>query len=787
MKRFAPIFAALLALTLLPATATSQTCVPDPNNLLVLTCNTSYPISGDTVGQVNDVYEGSTVNWCLFFDAAGPDVEYLLQLNDNTSATVTMTEVSHDDASLLVFRENTAGDDCDLENPVGCSDGFGEESVNIPAGLAATYYVIADGYGSNEGTYELTVDCYTCLDADGDGFSAYDETECPAGDDCDDTDPTINPGADEICEDNLDNDCADGDAVCQYCYPDTRTIACDESVDGDTSGVDALELIDSWDDCASGSSFGSYASPELTYAFTVTDATPVTITLTSTFDSVLALVEDTGACDPATGCLAVHDTVVYPEIIETFLQPGNYYIVVDGYGSSNEGTFTLDVSCGEICTDGDGDGFNVYDADYCPSGDDCDDDDPAINPDAEDVCGDEIDQDCSGTANSLCDTDCTDLTSDPSHCGNCSTDCNVNASGVENALCNMSLCDYDTCAVGFLDCDANRSNGCELAESLTNCGACDYDCADYLVNVADSICALGACDYLNCQPGFLDCNDARNDGCEMPEDTNNCGACGSSCRDAGFENVSGMACETGQCTWDSCRGNFGDCDQNATNGCETTLDTSDNCGACGNICARLEACIEGEDSWLCSSTCADADGDGRADATCGGNDCDDTNGNIYPGAEELCNGIDDDCDSNIDEGFDADGDGFKTCGDAADCNDSDPAIHPGATEICGNDVDENCDGAIEETCGECVDADKDGAADITCGGTDCNDSDPNVGPDSLEICDNVDNNCDGQVDENDVCFQGGMGCDCSTMDPTPLTGGFMLLMLGWAALRRRDD
>ncbi len=102
-------------------------------------------------------------------------------------------------------------------------------------------------------------------------------------------------------------------------------------------------------------------------------------------------------------------------------------------------------------------------------------------------------------------------------------------------------------------------------------------------------------------------------------------------------------------------------------------------------------------------------------------------------------------------------------------------------------MDENCDGALEETCGECVDADKDGAADITCGGTDCNDSDPNVGPDSLEICDNVDNNCDGQVDENDVCFQGGEGCDCSTMDPTPLTGGFMLLMFGWAALRRRDD
>ncbi len=130
----------------------------------------------------------------------------------------------------------------------------------------------------------------------------------------------------------------------------------------------------------------------------------------------------------------------------------------------------------------------------------------------------------------------------------------------------------------------------------------------------------------------------------------------------------------------------------------------------------------------------DADGDGWG--ACNG-DCDDNNADIHPDAEELCNGIDDNCNGFIDEGFDADNDGWTTCG--GDCDETNPTIHPDATEYC-NGYDDNCNGEIDEG----FDADGDGWT--TCGG-DCDDTDPNIHPDAEEICDCIDNNCNGEVDE----------------------------------------
>jgi hypothetical protein len=94
---------------------------------------------------------------------------------------------------------------------------------------------------------------------------------------------------------------------------------------------------------------------------------------------------------------------------------------------------------------------------------------------------------------------------------------------------------------------------------------------------------------------------------------------------------------------------------------------------------------------------------------------------------------------------DNDGDGFD---ETVDCNDNNPAVHPNAAELCDG-VDNNCNGTVDEGCALCTDADGDGFyAQAGCGtALDCNDSDPLISPAAPETCDRVDNNCNGLVDE----------------------------------------
>ncbi len=180
----------------------------------------------------------------------------------------------------------------------------------------------------------------------------------------------------------------------------------------------------------------------------------------------------------------------------------------------------------------------------------------------------------------------------------------------------------------------------------------------------------------------------------------------------------------------------------------------------------------------------DEDGDGFTSDV----DCDDTLADVNPDAPEICDGVDNDCDGQIDGASatdagtwyeDGDGDGYGSpdslttdcaqpagyVADSTDCDDADAGINPDATDDDCDGVDQNCDGVPDDGAGGSsawyLDADGDGFGDpatemILCeepvgyitDGSDCDDSDADINPDALEVCDGVDQDCDGTVDDD---------------------------------------
>ncbi|HSN32194.1 MAG TPA: hypothetical protein VLU41_05880, partial [Ideonella sp.] len=178
-----------------------------------------------------------------------------------------------------------------------------------------------------------------------------------------------------------------------------------------------------------------------------------------------------------------------------------------------------------------------------------------------------------------CGDRCVDLQNDPANCGSCDHACM--AANVENPVCEFGNCTYDDCLPGFADCDGDVTNGCEQATAtdVNNCGGCGVVCDPK--NGGAVSCVNGSCQYSACAAGYGDCDGDASNGCEtsLDDDNANCGSCGNVCN-------GGNVCAGGVCGL-VCTGDLTLCGTGAGAFCTITNDDPDNCGACGHVCTPM--------------------------------------------------------------------------------------------------------------------------------------------------------------------------------------------------------
>ncbi|MDG1478465.1 MAG: putative metal-binding motif-containing protein [Myxococcota bacterium] len=691
-----------------------------------------------------------------------------------------------------------------------------------------------DGLDNNcDGVIDEGITSTWYADLDGDGYgddaTAMDACEAPEGyiaepGDCNDADATFNPDAEEVCSDPTDYNCdgmteyadvdGDGYAACEECddtnssiHPDAVEI-CDE-LDNDCDGTideDTSDGANVWYEDFDGDGFG--------------EASRSTIGC----ERPSGYVADATDCDDTDAAVNPAATEVCDDIdndCDTTIDESDAADAATWYADSDSDTYgdssAVIVSCDQPS------GYVSDDAD-------CDDGDSAQYPGADEYCNGE-DDDCDGTvdedaaldastwyADDDGDTygdaaDTTQACNQPSGYVSDDTDCddgnNTQYPGADE-YCNGEDddCDGDTDESGALDeltwyADADADTYGDVATTLD---ACDQpsgyvtdttDCDD-----GDSAQYPGADEYCNGEDdncdGTVD-EDAALDATTWYGDSD-----GDTYGSAGFS-LTQCSQPSGYVVSDA------DCDDTDA---AVNPSAAEVCDGIDNDC---DSDIDDDDSSLDASTATwwytddDGDGYGDIDATLlcdqpsstvtNSDDCDDSDAAVNPSATEVCDGIDNDCDSDIDDAdssvdlstgatwyADTDSDTYgdlsstlDACDrpsgyvpDDTDCDDGDAAQYPGADEYC-NGEDDDCDGATDED--GAVDvltwyADSDGDAygdaassDIDCSqpsgyvsdDTDCDDSAAAVNPAATEVCDSIDNDCDTLIDDADSSLDASTG------------------------------
>jgi len=590
-----------------------------------------------------------------------------------------------------------------------------------------------------------------CNDNDGDG---YGEGSGCDGPDCNDNDEDINPEANEICGNGIDENCDGIDDPCACPdndsdgYTDSACGGTDCNDDDNTINPGAVEVCDGVDNnCANGADEGGVC-PIVTYYCDNDSDTYYDATADGTCN--------TYNCTPA-GCQAAQGDDCNDANADIY--PGADEICGNGVDENCDG---VDDPC--ACPDNDNDGY----ADSACGGTDCNDSNDTINPGAFEVCDDsDTDENCNGLADDN-DPGATGQTiyyidSDSDNYGSESDTgtgyCDPPAGVVtDNTDCNdgdlsINPGAEEECGNGIDEnCDGDDSCPCitiqkrgiyyeEEGFDLENDSGDTACCEDNTYCVDGGTCyASGTCRDIDSDGDEEYCNSAFNRWEEVdsygfgdlsgtyPSSTwrSYC----DNCVGAGRWNLGGEAVSPVICVncWDFCCGDDANefvktnAAETQTRCCDRDTDCVNSAGTCianGADCGGGEGVCNGV---VCGIVCPDNDSDGYTNSTCGGSDCNDSDEEIYPGATEVCDGVDNNCANGVDEGgvcssvtyycdkdsdtyYNATADGTCNtysctpagCQEAQgdDCNDSNPAINPGATEVCGNAVDEDCSGAAD--------------------------------------------------------------------------------------------